>query len=137
MPKSIYEQLEEACLPLITSYQDDLVKHDKATLAEWPAAHFLHFTRPTGTDLELLYPFNNSTWPAPSAIGSYLLGQATSEHILTSSTIDVVANEKARSNVTCHYFDGVTLKKITIGEAMEIAKSYVERVEEEWRKAEL
>ena len=137
MSTSIYQQLEDACLPLLTSYKTDLTTHDKVTLYQNPTTPFLHFTRPLGTDLVMLYPSKDKRWPAKGIYMPYLLGVAERHHILFDSTIAVVSFEKDRTaTVVCHYFDGTKLIQITLDEALKIAISYVSRVEDEWKEKE-
>lgn len=133
--KTVYEQLVDACLPLIEAYHDDLVKHDKAWLEENPGVPFLHWTRPGGTTIFGLPAAD--TYPKSGEYVKYLFATADRWHILKEA-VKAAEYHTMPSNdpekFTCHHFDGTRLRKISVETAVDVARQYVRRIESEWQK---
>lgn len=134
-PKTAYEQLVDACLPLIEAYRDDLLKHDKLWFEQNPGVPFLHWTRPCGTTICGL-PAADS-YPKGGERVKYLFGTADRWHLL-KEVVEMAEHHTRPSNspeqFTCHHFDGKKLRKITIETAVDVARQYVRRIEAEWNK---
>ena len=129
---AIYEEVKEKALPLIKAYHDDLIKHDRKTIAENPGVPFLHFTGDTGTHLVSLIPAED--YPAKGELVEYLFGVAGRVHILKQAVLVVQCMKKVNRQDLILYFDGEKLREITQEKAELITWEYQERILLEWRK---
>jgi hypothetical protein len=120
---NVYEQLEAAVLPMMTDYQGDLTKWDRAMIEKNPGMLFLHYARESNTYLIMLMP--PSDYPPRGEYVPYLFGQADRRHIVSQVT-EMAEYFTMRSNLPklVHYFDGKRLRKIDEGEAKRIAWVY-------------
>lgn len=130
--KTIYEQVQEKALPLIKAYQDDLIKHDKNALENYPEMPFLHFTGDTGTCLVFLPPA--SGYPKAGEKIPCLFGTAERFHILRDKERIVECMKTTNRQDLILYFDGEKLIETTQEKAEAIAWKYQERILLEWEK---
>lgn len=130
---SVYDQLEAACLPLITAFHNDLLVHDLAIIADHPGVPFLHWTRDTGTTIVMLTPA--AEYPGRGVRVPYLFGTADRWHIVSQVT-EIAAYHLKPSNdparYTCHHWDGSRLRRITVEQAVKVAAEYRRGVESGW-----
>ena len=131
----IYDQLEAACLPMMTGYQTDLTQHDREAIEENPCVPFLHWMRDTNTHIDFLK--DASEYPKAGERVRYLFGHADRWHIVgevqsMAEYFTRPCNEPGR--YTVHHYDGVKLRKITVEKAVEIARAYRKRIESEFAK---
>ncbi len=133
---TIYRELRKRCLRLIEHYHDDLLVHDRRILRNNPGVPFLHWTRATGTCIELLFPHDDERWPNKGEEVPYLFGYADREHILQQcvGTSEYRANKMNTETRLVLYNDGkgVGLKEISLEKAVEIAKEHERRVLRMW-----
>ena len=132
--KTVYEQLVDECLPLVEHYQADLLVHDKNIIQEHSGVPFLHWTRQSGTWIVFLYPSTSDRFPPRGVEVPYLFGKANREHIATQIGEVAEGIEKMSNTLLTHYFDGKRLKRITVKQATEIAKDYVRRTLDDFRR---
>ena len=116
---NLHEQLVEKSLPIITSYHDDLLKHDKNHLDNFPGRPFIHFTGDTGTHIITLWLFED--YPSKFEEVPYIFGTAGRQHILDELTSTVDCMKSCNRMELIMYFDGLELRIISY----ETAKSKV------------
>ena len=136
-PLTVYQQLEDACLPLIEAFHNDLIVHDRKTLEDNPGMPFLHWTRDTGTNICMLEPAD--AYPPKGKSIPYLFGHSERGHILKQTETFGDYHTRPANNpgrYTCHHFDGVKLRKISLDTAVDLCKAYARRIRAEWDKAE-
>lgn len=122
---TVYDELEAACLPLIEAYQDDLLKHDRASIEANPGKPFLHWTRSTGTEIAFL--LEKDDLPARGVVVPYLFGTADRRHMARHSLAHAEFHAKESNSperYTVHYYTGKTLRQITAVEAVKIAREH-------------
>ena len=133
---TVYRELRKRCLHLIEHYHNDLLVHDRRILRHNPGVPFLHWTRATGTCIELLFPHNDERWPKRGEEVKYLFGFADREHILKQvvGTSEYRANKMNTETRLVLYHDGkdASLKEISLDRAVEIAKDHQRRVLRMW-----
>lgn len=129
----VFNQLVERSLPYLESYQEDLLKHDKRELEMYPGRKFIHFTGSMGTYVIMLYELED--YPADGELVPYLFGTADRWHILKQLgvMVDCIINHSNRTELVL-YYDGQSLKKITLEKALDIVKSYTKKIKSEWLK---
>lgn len=128
-----YAELERLTLPLIEHYHADLTTHDKREIAANPGTPFLHWTSDFGTHLIFLPPA--SEYPKFGETVPYLFGHAGREHVLREK-VNMAEHFTKPANsphkYTCHYFNGFTVRCVSVQRAVEIAKAYSRPIEVEW-----
>jgi hypothetical protein len=129
-----YRDLERACLPLMSGYQSDLTKHDRAEIESTPDVPFLHYTRAQGTHLVRLLP--NELLPSKGKIVPYLFGTADREHIVKQvlKITELFCKPSGLDALAVHYFDGKRLHKITADKAHSVARDYAYDLYALWDK---
>jgi len=132
MDIQIAKKLIVSTLPLMTSYKKDLLFHDMNFLKENPGVKFIHFTRETGTAIEGLWPAEK--YPAAGKSVAYLFGTATREHIL-SQLLAVVEYFTKNECEKILYYNGKTLRSITIQRAFDIVREYTNNIKYHWKRA--
>ena len=135
--KTTYEQLYMLSSPVLKAYRDDLEKCDRQQIKKYPDLPFLHWTRESGTHLQLMPPANHPDWPKRGEYVPFLFGMANREHILNSVVTMAQMFVKpcyANAKLVLH-FDGWTFLGITAEEALEIAREYRDRISAAWRKS--
>ncbi len=136
MNKNTFEALLARVNPIVKHYRTDL-DHDKATIEANPGVPFLHFTRPTGTDLVLLLPADDPSFPPEGQLVPYLFGEVGRREL---SEIPLRSAEywarPGRECVAWHWFDGQLVQEITPDGAVQIAEQYRRRIQGEWKKHE-
>jgi len=125
--KSIYEQLHAFSRPHLTAYETDLEIHDKTHLDENPGTPFLHFTRPTGTDIITLIEIED--YPPAGVYIPFLFGRVNRVELLENSIINMgECHAKSTSNKIALYFNGKTLKKINTTQIKPIIDEYARKI---------
>ena len=132
--EDIYQELERLCLPILESYLDDLIKHDRAAITD--RTPFLHFTGSTGTHMIRLYPADHEMWPNNGEQVPYLFGIANREHILKNGVVEAVAYmPKVNRNQLALYYDGTKLHKISQHNAEEVSRIYADGIRKQWKRS--
>lgn len=135
--QSIYDQLAETVLPLLTAYETDFTLHDRESLAARPGVPFLHWTHATGTTMAFLPDATDPEFPKCGELVPYLFGTADREHILqgkrTIAEYHASPSNGIGNRYTVHHYDGRKLKRITVQEAVDVVKSYARPIEAAWR----
>jgi hypothetical protein len=130
-----WEKLFSLTNHIITSYRDDLLKHDREGIeSNPPSTPFLHFTRETGTNI--IFLVSPDAYPAKGFRVPYLFGYADREHILNETVSLVKALEKSGNTKLVLYFTGKTFKKVTFKEAFDIAQKYMYETRIAWKKSD-
>mgnify|MGYP003334527593 CR=1 FL=1 len=133
-----YEIIEKHSKPIIQDYLDDLVATDKNTIESNPCVPFLHYTKFTGTHLVCLHEADDKKWPEAGEAVEYLFGFANRETIL-KGLVEVAEYMDSQSNGTVKltmYYDGKHVRIIDTKTAVQIAKSYRDRILNAWRLEE-
>jgi len=130
--KKIFEELKEKSLPFIKAYHDDLIKHDRSHLANYPTHKFLHFTGSTGTHIVTFLKYED--YPEPGERVPYLFSVAGRDHILSQIKVVVDCMQDCNRMELIMYFDGKKLKQITYDKAKEITEEYTRQMKREFRK---
>ena len=81
-----FKQLENLAGPIIKSYRNDLIKHDKKDIEGNPGTPFLHFTGESGTHIVFMQPAEHNSWPAPGERVPYLFSTANRRQVLSGKT---------------------------------------------------
>jgi hypothetical protein len=133
----IYQQLEKAVLPGMTDSQTDLTKHDRKTIDANPGVPFIHYAGDTGTGIIMMIPASSyprefervpfhNRYTFATADRSYILNQA----MCTAQYFDI---ERYYAK-TVRYFDGSKLRQITHMDAINIVKTYSDKIRRQWAK---
>lgn len=131
---TVYDQLEEACLPLMTHYQTDLTRIDQQYMELHPQCPFLHWTRQTGTQMEFLPRHDDPHYPPDGEERPYLFGTADRVHILHQKVS--MARWFLREHICAvHWFDGQRLHRTTVQRAVVIAEDYERSVSAHWKRS--
>lgn len=133
-----YPLLYAAVQHHVLHYRDDLIKHDQRFLG-YPAnagVPFLHWTRPHGTDMKFLFPFDHSLWPAHGVEVPYLFGHADRVHILDSIVITARYwhDYSGEGGIMAHHWTGTRLQPVTTAKALDIAGGHKLSTLDAWRK---
>jgi len=131
-PKTTFQLLLELVSSHITAYREDLEVHDKKSLEENPGVPFLHWTRPTGTALSLLFPHDSPIFPPKGQTTPYLFGRVNRVELSQKPMENAQYFAKNSDNILVYHFDGRRLHKITTAQAMEIARAYARSVQSRW-----
>ena len=134
MKTTVYQELENKALPFIKAYHNDLIKYDRGELDRCPGVPFLHFTGDTGTYLEMMPEHDHKDYPAPDVRVPYLFGMADRWHILRGK-VTVVVDCVGRNNRTdlILYYNGITLRAITLERAKDIIREYETSISWHWK----
>lgn len=127
---TLYEQVEEKVLPLITAYHNDLLVHDKTSIEGNPGVPFLHFTGDTGTHMVRL--ISAEEYPAKGARVKYLFGTAGRDHLLDEVVSAIRQMPRVNRRDLVLYFNGIKLQEINQVKAEEIAEKYRHKIRREW-----
>ena len=129
-----YQKLFELASPIVKSFRDDLIVHDKTAIEKaYPEnTHFLHFSRDTGTHIVFFTPA--SEYPAKGEKVPYLFGYADRDHILCQTIAMVLGIKQNDSTKLILYFDGNRFKKIGFAKAEDLVRGYIRSVRYEWSK---
>ncbi len=128
-----YYELVEKCRPFILAFEDDLLKHDKKVLEEYPPHPYIHIARECGTWLFPLPPADSPYFPEKGERVPYLFGTADREHILKQATECLTGNTIAETALLVNHFDGKELRTVSLWTAINIAKRHKEYVLNQWR----
>lgn len=131
----IYDMLERECLPLMDSYTEDLTVHDKGWIEANSGVPFLHYTRHSGTNIVTLPLPDDGEFPKEGVVVPFFFGSADREHILDSKLAVVEwSGDPINPKHVCHYYNGKTLRRISIPEGEEVIREYMAMVRSEWRR---
>lgn len=125
--KQVHYELIMATEKVVKSYRDDLFIHDFNALdaddnRNRQVSPFIHVAYESGTILDTLYsihdyPYGDKTIP-------YLFGNVNKFGLLDQVGYSIRSGQAAYDTAIIHYFDGETLRKITIEEGNEIIAAY-------------
>lgn len=120
----IYKELVEKALPFIKAFQDDLLKHDKKQIEDYPDRKFLHFTGDTGTTMLTLY--YKEDYPDKNVWVPYLFGHADRHHMLKGITETLKVLPGCNRMKLILYYNGTTLESIAYEQAKQIVSNYTD-----------
>jgi len=132
-----YYELVEKCRPFILAFEDDLLKHDKKCLRDYPPYPYIHITRECGTWMFPLLPYDAAAFPEKGDRVPYLFGTADREHILKQAVECLTGNTIAETALLVNYFDGKELKTVSLWTAINIAKRHRDAVIRKWHLIDL
>ena len=127
MKTDIYTKLHDAVIETLEAYQQDLTKHDKNTLSQYPGAEFLHFTRSTGT---WLYILDTRAYPDTDEQVPYFFGTSNRRAIL-SALVSSIERACADNKLIHHHKNG-KLRTVIPAEAIFIASDFIRRAKKQW-----
>ena len=127
----VYQTLLQLTDSNVKSYRDDLLIHDKQSIEENPEIPFLHWTRSTGTTLVFLPPHDSPAFPPKGQTVPYLFGRVNRVELSQKplETAQFFANQQG---ILTHHFDGQKIRRITEGQAEEVARNYARSVQSRW-----
>ena len=131
---TIYQQLENKCLPFITDYKTDLTRIDREFIEANGTTLFIHLTRAWGTHIIPLRPFE--AYPAAGERVPYLFGHITRNQ-LCNETIGIIEHfEKTHAveilKVT--YFNGHQLIDIDMASARRLIERYQRKIRAQFKR---
>lgn len=130
---NVYEKLVEKVGAAVKSYRTDL-DHDKNGILANPGIPFIHWTRESGTHLQMLPAASADCFPAEGVKVPYLFGFCDRRE-LSHKPIELAQYLAKCGEVKhCTWFDGEKLHSISTERAVEIARKWCNRVNAEWNK---
>ncbi len=130
---SVYTDIKEKSFPIIESYHDDLVKHDKRWITDNPGVPFVHYTRIWGTHLISFDPV--TSYPGKNVLVPYMFGRAGRDRILRGKMESGLYFDKSNQIKLIQYFDGSTIKTIKKPAALKLMQDYTRLMYREFSKA--
>jgi hypothetical protein len=131
----IYAALFQRVSGHIRDYRKDLEVHDRDLILANPETPFLHWTRPTGTNIEFLFGPDAAVFPPKGQTVPYLFGH-TNRVDLTRKPFEVAEYFQRQQNVIVHHFDGQRLRPLSLEAAVETARNYSRQVQAVWHQRE-
>jgi hypothetical protein len=131
----IYAALFQRVSGHIRDYRKDLEVHDRDLILANPETPFLHWTRPTGTNIEFLFGPAAAVFPPKGQTVPYLFGNANRVD-LTRKPFEVAEYFQRQQNVIVHHFDGQRLRPLSLEAAVETARNYSRQVQAVWHQRE-
>jgi len=131
----IYAALFQRVSGHITDYRKDLEVHDLDLILANPGTPFLHWTRPTGTNIEFLFGPDAAAFPPKGQTVPYLFGRANRGD-LTGKPSEVAEYFQRQQGIIVHHFDGQRLRPVSREAAVEIARNYPRQVQGAWHQRE-
>jgi hypothetical protein len=131
----IYAALFQRVSGHIRDYRKDLEVHDRDLILANPETPFLHWTRPTGTNIEFLFGPDAAVFPPKGQTVPYLFGNANRVD-LTRKPFEVAEYFQRQQNVIVHHFDGQRLRPLSLEAAVETARNYSRQVQAFWHQLE-
>ena len=128
---TLYEQLKSKALPTIKAYHDDLLKHDKNAIETYPKTPFIHFTRECGT--HIVFMFSDDQLPKKGEYVPYLFSTADRRHIAQQQIEMIKCIESNDNTRRVMYYNGHTLKDVTINDARHIVSNWYHSCLNRWR----
>ena len=129
-PEQVHDKIFENCDHIVKAYRDDLIKHDKNFIEEYAGTPFLHFAREYGT--HIIFLNTDEQLPAAGEQVPYLFGHADRDHIAKQVPAMVECIKKCATTKMIQYFNGKTVKTITLEHAENIAHSYYQECSIRW-----
>lgn len=137
-----YFELTRICGPVIKYYRADLFEHDREAILQKPSVPYVHIVKESQTQMYFFPPADHESWPAVGERVRYLFGSADRYHILRQACECLEAQEReirlSTSEVLVHHFerpnDRPKLRRITLDEAIQIARHHRRAVLETWNK---
>lgn len=129
----MFDIIRQAALKVMTHYQADL-HIDEREIAKFPDTPYLHYTRATGTYVIILQ--NTESLPAKDERIPHLFGTIDRDGVVRNigSMADYCANPNHGPYLLVHYFNGNTVRKITVEKAQEIAREHTRKLETALRR---
>lgn len=131
----IYAALFQRVSGHIRDYRKDLEVHDRDLILANPETPFLHWTRPTGTNIEFLFGPAAAVFPPKGQTVPYLFGHANRVD-LTRKPSEVAEYFQRQQDVIVHHFDGERLRPLSLEAAVETARNYSRQVQAVWHQRE-
>jgi len=127
--KELYKIIEKNSLPLMSAYQTDLTKIDREAIEAMPKLYgklvpFVHITRDWGTHLDEFWPVES--YPKPGEMVPYLFGHVDRDGLVdrAGANIEYFASHRAEEVLLVQYFDGDTVKEISLDRAVDLFAKY-------------
>lgn len=117
----------------VEHYRSDLLVDDQM-IRENPGIPFIHITRSTGTDLQLLFPADSEHFPPKGQTVPYLFGKANREHIADGIVSMIRYHAERNESISYRYFDGESLALISRELAVETVEIWRERIADSWER---
>ena len=131
----IYAALFQRVSGHITDYRKDLEVHDHDLILANPGTPFLHWTRPTGTNIEFLFNPDADAFPPKGKTVPYLFGQVNRVE-LSHKPFEVAEYFQRQEAIIVHHFDGQRLRPVSLEAAVEITLNYSRQVQGVWHQRE-
>jgi hypothetical protein len=128
----VYETIKIRALPIMDSYQNDLLNFDKAIIDNNPGVPFIHFTGTTGTHIEFLYQHDSEAYPPEGEKVPFLFGTADRNCIVRQKIHVLSALKHGNRTSLIQYYDGRKVKKITFDESIILIRAYVADILNKW-----
>jgi len=128
-----FEELKEKTLPVIKAYHDDLLKHDKRLLEQFPESRFLHFAGEHGT--HIVFITKHTEYPPKGKLVRYIFDFADRYKILMDKRPlvgSILKNPMWTSKI--HFFDGHRLRRVDAVKAREIMQDYERHILAIWNE---
>jgi hypothetical protein len=127
------QALENARAVMVDYFAD--LEIDRAQIGE-TSAPWIHYTRRTGSHLIALEPSDSAAWPAPGQNVKILFGAGDRYKILRGNldTAQYFADQHPDDRpVLVQYWNGRTLRTVTVEEARDIVRKHHVSTETAWR----
>lgn len=129
----MFDIIRKAAEKVMTRHHNDL-NIDEREIAKFPDTPFLHFTRATGTMIVILQ--SADSLPAKGERIPSLFGHITREQVIKNiETMSAYYTNPYREGcLLAHYFNGTTVRQITVEKAAEIGREHARRLEAALRR---
>jgi hypothetical protein len=133
MNPEIYEQIKTKADPIITSYRDDLLKHDREFLDQAPDdLPFLHYTRDSGTHIVALHPaLHLDEIFHESELIRYLFGTVTRPQFIQKKLEEhegIMSTFGSRIELILYYGPQTGLEPVSESQALAVVQDYIKSV---------
>ena len=115
----------------MTAFDSDLTI-DLQAIAKHDGVPFLHWTRKCGTDLALLHAADSEQFPPNGRRVPYLFGTCDRDQ-LAHKPVEQAEYWQAHETELVLYFDGQTIRKLSVSQAVDVAQGYYRKVIRAWR----
>jgi hypothetical protein len=128
----VYETIKNRALPLMESYQNDLLVIDKTIIDNNPGVPFIHFTGNNGTKIVFLPEHTSDAYPPKGEKVPFLFGTADRNWIVKQKLQILPALKEGNRTSVIQYYDGRKVKKITYVESVLLIRAYVADTLNKW-----
>jgi uncharacterized protein YkuJ len=137
--KEVYKIIEKNSLPLMEAYQTDLTKIDREAIEAMPKLYgklvpFVHITRDWGSHIDEFWPLES--YPAPGQYIPFLFGTINREELVdrAGANTQYFTERKGEKVLLVQYFDGETVKEISLERAMALFVQYRHNIRSSFKK---